>query len=63
MTFVVISESFYDRDGDTATEFVEMTKRQILENNGRVLDEDQKSNYVIFDDGYRQDVWSMISSG
>ena len=63
MTFVVISESFYDRDGDTATELVEMTKRQILENNGRVLDEDQKSNYVIFDDGYRQDVWSMISSG
>ena len=63
MTFVVISESFYDRDGDTAAELVEMTKRQILENNGRVLDEDQKSNYVIFDDGYRQDVWSIISSG
>lgn len=63
MTFVVISQSFTDKDGDTAAEIVEMTKRQILENNGRVLDEDQKSNYVIFDDGYRQDVWALISTG
>ena len=53
MTFVIISESFDEKDGDTAAELVEMTKRQIIENGGRVLDENQKSNYVIFDDGYR----------
>ena len=58
-----MSGSFYDKDGDTAAELVEMTKRQILENGGRVLDEDQKSNYVIFDDGFRQDVWTIISAG
>jgi hypothetical protein len=64
MTFVTISGSFYDRDGDTAAESVEMTKRQIIENGGRVLeDEDSKSNYVIFEDGYKQDVWALISSG
>ena len=40
MTFVLMSGSFYDKDGDTAAELVEMTKRQILENGGRVLDED-----------------------
>jgi hypothetical protein len=53
MTFAILSSTFYDKEGDTAIELVEMTRRQIIENGGRVLDDDQKSNYVIADDGYR----------
>lgn len=63
MTFVILSSSFYDKEDETAADLVEITRRQIIENGGRVLDDDQKSNYVIAEDGYRQDVWTVLSSG
>jgi hypothetical protein len=53
MTFVILSSSFYDKEDETAADLVEITRRQIIENGGRVLDDDQKSNYVIAEDGYR----------
>jgi hypothetical protein len=40
MTFAILSNSFYDKEGETAADLVEMTRRQIIENGGRVLDED-----------------------
>lgn len=40
-----------------------MTRRMVIENGGRVLDDDSKSNYVIAEDGYRKDIWTVISNG
>ena len=40
MTFCIIEDSFYEKDGDKKEEIIEMIKRQIIENGGLVLGED-----------------------
>ena len=39
---------------------VEMIRRQLIENGGRIVSSNSKANYVLFEDGYDRDVWQKI---
>lgn len=63
MAFAILEDSFKDSAEDTKTELVEMTRRQLIENGGRIVDANSKANYVIFDDGSDPEVWKKTPQG
>lgn len=52
-TFAVIEESFEKQSED----FLEILRKKVIENGGHVVSGSAKSHYVIFEDGYDQEVW------
>lgn len=61
-TFAIVVESYQDGGDDTAMQVVEMIRRQLIENGGRIVSSNSKANYVIFEDGFDSEVWKKIAS-
>ena len=59
-TFAIVVESYHDGGEYTAMQVVEMIRRQLIENGGRIVSSNSKANYVLFEDGYDRDVWQKI---
>lgn len=57
MTFAVLGHSFVDA-GESA-DFVEGIKRRIIEYGGKIVDENDKANYVVQEDGYMPHIWKV----
>jgi len=53
-TFAIIESSFLRHD---SAAYIEGMRRTIIENGGHVVKQDEKANYVIFEDGYDCDIW------
>ena len=57
MTFAVLGYSFIEA-GESG-DFVEGIKRRIIEYGGKVVNENDKANYVVQEDGFCPDIWKL----
>ena len=57
MTFAILGQSFID--AGESSDFVEGIKRRIIEYGGKVVRSTDRANYVVHEDGYREDIWRL----
>ena len=57
MTFAILGQSFID--AGESSDFVEGVKRRIIEYGGKVVRSTDRANYVVHEDGYREDIWRL----
>jgi hypothetical protein len=53
-TFAILEKSFLQHDNE---DYIEGMRRTIIENGGQVVQSDKKANYIIFEDGYDNNIW------
>ena len=55
-TFALLVDSF--TNAGESLDFVEGIRRRIFESGGKIVADDCRANYVVFEDGYLPEIWS-----